>query len=86
MIGIFLSNVFQTAEKLGLNQRQMLEIIKEIGYGYVEADWNQIRKMPNDFFEMMKELVNRQFMNLDESYLDRLMDELYPVIFEDGQA
>ena len=37
-------------------------------------------------FEMMKELVNRQFMNLDESYLDRLMDELYPVIFEDGQA
>ena len=56
MIGIFLSNVFQTAEKLGLNQRQMLEIIKEIGYGYVEADWNQIRKMPNDFFEMMKEL------------------------------
>ena len=35
MIGIFLSNVFQTAEKLGLNQRQMLEIIKEIGYGYM---------------------------------------------------
>jgi len=56
MIGIFLSNVFQTAEKLGISQQQILEIIKKIGYGYVEADWNQIRKRPSDFFELMSEL------------------------------
>lgn len=37
-------------------------------------------------FELMKESVKRQFVNLDEAYLDRLMDEIYPVIFEDGQA
>lgn len=37
-------------------------------------------------FEMMKEMVKHQFLNLDEAYLDRLMDELYPDIFEDGQA
>lgn len=36
-------------------------------------------------FEMMKEMVKNQFLNLDEAYLDRLMDELYPDIFEDGQ-
>lgn len=37
-------------------------------------------------FEMMKELVKNQFVNLDERYLDRLMDDVYPLIFEDGQA
>lgn len=37
-------------------------------------------------FELMKEMVKRQFMNLDEAYLDRLLDEIYPEIFEDGQA
>ncbi len=36
--------------------------------------------------EEMKKLVNKQFMNLDERYLDRLMDEVYPFIFEDGRA
>lgn len=36
-------------------------------------------------FEKMKELVAKQFVNLDEAYLDRLMDEIYPTIFEDGQ-
>lgn len=37
-------------------------------------------------FELMKAMVKRQFMNLDEAYLDRLMDELYPEIFEDEQV
>lgn len=37
-------------------------------------------------FELMKTMVKKQFMNLDEAYLERLMDELYPVIFEDEQA
>lgn len=37
-------------------------------------------------FELMKAMVNRQFTNLDEAYLDRLMDELYPEIFEDEQV
>ena len=34
-------------------------------------------------FERMKELIQTQFMNLDESYLDRLIDEIYPEIFEE---
>lgn len=37
-------------------------------------------------FEKMKGLVNKQFVNLDEAYVDRLMDDIYPMIFEDGQA
>lgn len=32
----------------------------------------------------MKQMVGRQFMNLDEAYLDRLVDEVYPEIFENG--
>lgn len=30
----------------------------------------------------MRMMINKQFMNLDESYLDRLIDEVYPEIFE----
>lgn len=33
--------------------------------------------------EKMKEMIKNQFMNLDEGYLDRLIDEMYPEIFED---
>lgn len=32
----------------------------------------------------MKQLISRQFMNLDEAYLDRLTEEVYPEIFESG--
>lgn len=32
----------------------------------------------------MKQMINRQFMNLDEAYLDRLIEEVYPEIFESG--
>lgn len=32
----------------------------------------------------MRGAISRQFMNLDEGYLDRLIDEVYPEIFEDG--
>lgn len=34
----------------------------------------------------MRGAISRQFMNLDEGYLDRLIDEVYPEIFEDGVA
>lgn len=34
-------------------------------------------------FERIKALIQNQFMNLDEGYLDRLIDEMYPEIFED---
>lgn len=34
--------------------------------------------------DYMKRMVGRQFMNLDEAYLDRLVDEVYPEIFENG--
>lgn len=33
--------------------------------------------------EKMKEMIMAQFMNLDEDYLDNLIDEIYPEIFED---
>lgn len=32
----------------------------------------------------MKQMINKQFMNLDEAYLDRLIEEVYPEIFESG--
>lgn len=32
----------------------------------------------------MKRMISRQFMNLDEAYLDRLIEEVYPEIFEGG--
>ena len=34
--------------------------------------------------DCMKQMIVRQFMNLDEAYLDRLIEEVYPEIFENG--
>ncbi len=33
--------------------------------------------------EKIKDMIMEQFMNLDEDYLDHLVDEIYPEIFED---
>lgn len=33
--------------------------------------------------DYMKKMIQKQFMNLDESYLDRLIEEVYSDIFED---
>lgn len=35
--------------------------------------------------DKIKEMVTEQFMNLDEDYLDNLIDEIYPEIFEDTE-
>ncbi|MCL2254560.1 MAG: hypothetical protein FWC09_08965, partial [Lachnospiraceae bacterium] len=32
--------------------------------------------------EKMQEILGNQFLNLEEGYLDRLIDEVYPDIFE----
>lgn len=34
-------------------------------------------------FEKIKDMIQNQFVNLDEAYLDRLIDEIYPEIFEE---
>lgn len=34
--------------------------------------------------DYMRQMISRQFMNLDEAYLDRLIEEVYPEIFENG--
>lgn len=35
--------------------------------------------------DYVKEMIKKQFMNLDESYLDRLIEEVYPDIFEEDK-
>lgn len=47
----------------------------------------QIGNLPDELkyfqrFEYMKMTIKNQFMNLDEAYLDRLIEEIYPEIFE----
>ena len=34
-------------------------------------------------FEKIKQMIGKQFVNLDEGYLDRLVDVIYPEIYED---
>lgn len=36
-------------------------------------------------FDYVKDAVQKQFMNLDEGYLDRLVEEVYSEIFEDDR-
>lgn len=36
-------------------------------------------------FDYMKKAIQNQFMNLDEAYLDRLIEEAYPEIFEENE-
>ena len=33
----------------------------------------------------MKEMIQKQFMNLDEAFLDSFVDEIYEDIFEEPQ-
>lgn len=35
-------------------------------------------------FDYMKKMIQNQFVNLDESYLERLIEEIYPEIFEEN--
>lgn len=35
-------------------------------------------------FERIKYMIQNQFVNLDEAYLDRLVDEIYPEFYEDA--
>ncbi|MBQ8598452.1 MAG: hypothetical protein IJ409_11755 [Lachnospiraceae bacterium] len=37
-------------------------------------------------FDYMKNTIKNQFMNLDEAYLDRLIEEIYPEIFERDES
>ena len=37
-------------------------------------------------FDYMKKAIQNQFMNLDEAYLDRLIEEVYPEIFEEEEV
>lgn len=37
-------------------------------------------------FDKVKAAIKSQFMNLDEAYLDRLIDEIYSEIFEEKQG
>ena len=36
-------------------------------------------------FEEIKSRISENFLNLDEGYLNRFVDEYYPVIFEDSE-
>ena len=36
-------------------------------------------------FEEMKNKISENFLNLDEEYLNRFVDEYYPVIFEESE-
>lgn len=55
----------------------------DVSLSFEETTPEELKYFPR--FEMMKELIKRQFVNLDEAYLDRLIDEIYPTVFEDGQ-
>lgn len=51
----------------------------------------QVGSLPEELkyfqrYEYMKKTIKNQFMNLDEAYLDRLIEEIYPEIFEKEEA
>ena len=51
----------------------------------------QIGSLPEELkyfhrFDFMKYTIKNQFLNLDEAYLDRLIEEIYPEIFEKEEA
>lgn len=55
------------------------EIDKELSFS---ADTSEELKYFSRF-ERIKTVIRSQFMNLDEAYLDRLIDEIYGEIFEE---
>ena len=66
----FLAGIFACSAELATG------LFFEKVYGFVLWDYTWHR------FDFMKHTIKNQFMNLDEAYLDRLIEEIYPEIFE----
>lgn len=71
------NNLTTEIKKWCVNNLQMQEIDQEL----------ELIDQPEElkYFQRtayMRSAINKQFMNLDEAYLDRLLDEVYPEIFE----
>lgn len=73
------NNLTTEIKKWCVNNLKMEEIDREL----------ELSEQPEElkYFQRtayMRTAISRQFVNLDEGYLDRLVDEVYPEIFEGG--
>ena len=73
------NNLTREIKKWCVNNLQMQDIDEKL----------ELKDQPEElkYFQRaayMRTAISKQFMNLDEGYLDRLIDEVYPEIFEDG--
>lgn len=73
------NNLTTEIKKWCVNNLKMQEIDKELELGEQPEELKYFQRT-----SYMRAVVGRQFVNLDEGYLDRLIDEVYPEIFEDG--
>ena len=73
------NNLTTEIKKWCVNNLKMQEIDKELELGEQPEELKYFQRT-----SYMRAIVGRQFVNLDEGYLDRLIDEVYPEIFEDG--
>lgn len=82
------------ARKAGTENNLTLEIKKWCGEKISAAEIDGTLEFSEDAaeelkyfarFDRIREMIQSQFMNLDEAYLDRLIDEIYSDIFEKEQ-
>ncbi|MBD5396257.1 MAG: hypothetical protein HDR71_18805 [Lachnospiraceae bacterium] len=94
MGGVSLKNSKVFAMKAGSENNLTLEIRKWCSNNITKSGIDEALAISEDtteelkYFERaakIKDMIGTKFMNLDEGYLDSLIDEIYPEIFEDVQ-
>lgn len=71
------NNLTTEIKKWCVNNLQMQEIDQKLELTDQQEELKYFQRIA-----YMRSAINKQFMNLDEAYLDRLLDEVYPEIFE----
>ena len=71
------NNLTREIKKWCLDVFEMKEVDERLQIGFLPEELKYFQR-----FDYMKNTIKNQFMNLDEAYLDRLIEEIYPDIFE----
>lgn len=75
------NSLTQEIRKWCLQNLQKEQIDEQLNIHEMEEELKYFQR-----FEYVKSMVQKQFVNLDEAYLDRLVEEMYAELFEEEQS
>ena len=75
------NSLTQEIRKWCLQNLQKEQIDEQLNIHEMEEELKYFQR-----FEYVKSMVQKQFVNLDEAYLDRLVEEMYAELFEEERS